>query len=257
MIELPKEIKKTKNKNPKTMIIYGVPKSGKTTALSKLKNCLIVDTESGTEFIDGAYVMQVPENLGEVGKFKWLKELANKIKEEGKPYDYVVIDTLSKLDEWAEWVGTYKYMKSTRGKKFNRKDNNEKNPMWDRSDDNYESVHTLGEGYGYRWSREAILDMVDTLKDLGKICTIFVCHVTDKLVAKTNSSEVMTRDLALTGKVRLILPRDVDAIGNVYNEDGKLMVSFVGSEDKVGGVRAEHLTGYKGELDWDKIFIKE
>ena len=30
-------------------------------------------------------------------------------------YDYLVIDTITKLDEWAEWVGTYNYMKSPPG----------------------------------------------------------------------------------------------------------------------------------------------
>lgn len=252
MIDLPKEVKTNVTKNVQSMIVYGLPKCGKTTALAKLKNCLIIDTEKGSAFVEGAFIMQVPEDKGEVGKFKWLKELANKIKEEGKPYDYVVIDTLSELDTWAEWVGTWNYMHSSQGKNFNR---GKDGKIVDRNSIDYESVLTLANGYGYRYTREAILDIFETLKDLGKVCTIFVCHVTDKMISKNGSSEVLVKDLALVGKVKDILPRTVDATANIYNEDGKTMISFVGSENKVGGVRAKHLIGYKGELDWSKIFI--
>lgn len=253
-IKLPTQVKTEVAKNARQLILYGLPKSGKTTALSKLDNCLIIDTENGTDFIEGAYVMKLPENLGAVGKFKWLKDVAAEIKKQGKPYSYVVIDTLSELDSLAEHVGTYVYCNSPQGKKFNRDD---KGVIMKPDNPNYESVVTLPNGFGYKWSRDAILDIFDTLKDLGSVCTIFVCHVADKMVSRNGTSEVMVKDLALVGKTKDILPRTVDAIANLYNEDGKTMISFVGSEHKVGGVRAKHLVGFQGELSWDKIFIKE
>lgn len=58
-------------------------------------------------------------------------------------------------------------------------------------------------------------------------------------------------------KVRSIIPRLVDSIATVWNEEGKLMISFIGEEDKIGGMRAPHLKGFSGELDWSKIFITE
>ena len=253
-IELPKEVKKDVLKNPQSMVVYGLPKAGKTTALSQLPNCLIIDTEKGTGFIEGAYVMNMPQDMGPVSKFRWLKEVAAQINEEGHPYDYVCIDTLTELDVLAEWVGTFNYMNSSQGKKFNRDDKT--GEVFKPTDPNYESVLTLGQGYGYRYSREAILDIFETLKGLGKVCTIFVCHVTDKMISKNGSEEVMVKDLALVGKVKDIIPRNVDAVANIYNEDGDIMISFAGSESKVGGVRAKHLIGYSGKLNWDKIFIK-
>ena len=39
--------------NPKIMLLYGAPKVGKTTMLSKLDDCLIVDTESGSNMVSG------------------------------------------------------------------------------------------------------------------------------------------------------------------------------------------------------------
>lgn len=253
-IKLPAKVKSEVSKNPSSMIIYGLPKSGKTTALSQLENCLIIDAEEGTKFVEGSYVIQIPEELGPVAKFNWLKDLARTIKKEGRPYDYVVIDTLSELDVLAEWVGTFNYMNSTQGKKFNRDERT--GETYKPNNPNYESVLSLAQGYGYRYTREAILDIFNELKNLGSVCTIFVCHVTDKMISKNGSSEVMVKDLALVGKTKDILPRTVDAIANLYNEDGETMISFVGSENKVGGVRAKHLIGYQGKLDWNKIFIK-
>jgi hypothetical protein len=250
-IVLPTKTSPAKSTNPETLILYGKPKVGKTTSVAQLKNVLIIDVEKGSAFIEGM-IMQPPENKGPVGKFKWLKELAATIKEAGKPYDYVAIDTLSQLDTDAEWVGTFNYMHSPTGKKFNRDSNGN---ILKPTDPGYESVLTLGNGYGYRYTREAIMDIYDTLKDLGKVCTIFICHVADKMIANKNGEEVMIKDLALVGKTRDVIPRLSDAIANVWNEEGELMISFIGDNEKIGGVRAKHLLGYKGKLDWNKIFI--
>jgi len=252
-IVLPTTPQKAKAINLQSLIIYGKPKVGKTSALAELPNCLILDVEKGTAFINGT-IMSPPEGTGPVGKFKWLKDVAKKIREEGKPYDFVAIDTISQLDIDSEWVGTYQYCLSISGKNFNR---DSKGNLLKPDDPSYESVLTLGNGYGYRWTREALMDIFETLRDLGKICTIFVCHVADKMIANKNGEEVMIKDLALTGKNRDVLPRLCDGIANVWNEDGKLMISFLGDAQKIGGVRAKHLLGYNKELNWNEIFIKE
>ena len=49
-------LKKVKRKaiseNPKVLLLYGAPKVGKTTALSQLNDCLIIDTEGGANMIE-------------------------------------------------------------------------------------------------------------------------------------------------------------------------------------------------------------
>jgi hypothetical protein len=238
--------------NMQSCILFGLPKCGKTTLLSKLPNCLIIDTENGTNKIS-AIIKKVPEDRGPVGKMKWLDDFADYLISEGKPYDYIALDTLTEVNELAEWSGTYRYMLSAQGKGFNRDDDGV--ALLPSSDD-YQSVHTLGQGYGYRWSREDTLRIFEKYKRVVKKCIFYVCHVEDKYMATIENTEVLLpKQLALTGKLRNILPRKVDAIGYVYNEEGVIKINFTGSEDRIGGNRCEHLRGYNDIADWNKIFI--
>lgn len=254
--ELPKE-KSTPTTNMESCILFGLPKCGKTTLLSKLPNCLIIDTEEGTNKIS-ALVKKVPSDKGPVGRMKWLEDFADYLIAQGKPYDYVAIDTFSEVNDMAEWSGTYRYMHSIQGRSFNRVDNIKGGEMLKPSDNSYESVHTLGEGYGYRWSREDTMRVFEKYMRVAKKCIFFVCHVEDKYVGqKENTDVIIPKQLALTGKLRLILPRKVDAVGYVYNEDGVIKINFTGNEERVGGNRCPHLQGYNDVADWSKIFIEE
>ena len=240
--------------NMESCILFGLPKCGKTTLLSKLPNCLIIDTENGTNKIK-ALVKKVPDDRGPVGRMRWLEEFADYLIAQGRPYDYIAIDTFSEVDEWAEWTGTYRYMNTSQGKGFNRDE--EGNPLTPKSED-YQSVHTLPQGFGYRWSREDTLRVFEKFKRAARKCVFYVCHVEDKyLSTKENTEVIAPKQLSLTGKVRNILPRKVDGIGYVYNEDGVIKINFAGDEERVGGNRCPHLQGYNDVADWSKIFIEE
>lgn len=241
--------------NATSMIVFGKEKCGKTTAFSKLENCLIIDTENGSKKVK-VKALIAPQDKGPVGKMQWLKKVADKLIEEGRPYDYVVIDTLSEVNEWSEWSGTWRYMNSVQGKKFNRVNGVKDGEMLDPTSDDYQSVHNLPEGYGYRWSRDEMLRIFNLFMGVAKKCVFFVCHVEDKFVGQNEKKdEVPEKQLALTGQLRRILPRKVDVIGYVYNKEDQLMINFSAAEDKLGGTRAKHLIGYNGPLDWEKIFI--
>ena len=247
--------------NIQTCILYGLPKCGKTTALSLLPNCLIIDTENGSDKISGL-IKKVPMDKGPVGRMQWLEKFADELIKAGKPYDYVAIDTFSEVNDWSEWSGTFRYMNSNIGKSFNRELDArgmpiKGGPMLKPTDDNYESVHNIGEGYGYRWSREDSLRMFEKYTRVAKKCVFFVCHVEDKYIGQKESTDVVApKQLALTGKLRNILPRKVDAIGYVYNDEGTIKINFTGNEERVGGIRCKHLLGYNDILDWNKIFLK-
>ena len=57
-MKLKKEKRKAISTNPQLLLLYGAPKVGKTTMLSSLDDCLIVDTERGANMLEG-YIQSV------------------------------------------------------------------------------------------------------------------------------------------------------------------------------------------------------
>ena len=49
--ELPKVVEKSTRINPKTIVLFSQPKTGKTTIVSKLANCLLIDLEEGSVYL--------------------------------------------------------------------------------------------------------------------------------------------------------------------------------------------------------------
>ena len=214
------------------MIIYGPPKIGKTTVLSQLKDCLIIDLEAGSDMVDALKVkVNSLKELGEVGKA---------IIKEGKPYKYVAIDTISKLEEWCEEDAKKLYMATPMGKNFETK-----NPGM--------SVLALPNGAGYLYLRMAYKKWIDRLNLLADH-VILVGHLKDKMLEK-KGKEVAVKDLDLTGKIKQITCANADAVGYIYREDDKTMVSFNSLEDVTAGSRCDHLKGQTMPLQWSNIFI--
>lgn len=101
-----------------------------------------------------------------------------------------------------------------------------------------------------------MVDLLNLSRQASKQCTIYVCHIKDKQLSKGDKGEVFVKDIALTGAVADIYSRNVDAIASVYQDDGNLMISFKGNEDRTGGNRGD-IGDYEGEFNWNNIFIKE
>lgn len=263
MIQLPEQIIKAAHKNPRTTLVYSKPKAGKTTIMSQLPNSLIIDTEDGAPFVDALKISVNNFNdLREVAEAIYLKGFKNNVYT--PPYEFLIIDTLTRIDEWSELEGTWKYMDKPQGKSFNRiggKKDGEKitNP----NHPDFETVHEIGQGYGYRYSREAVLRFFDSFNTLAPHI-IYNCHVKDKFVGvSTTGNEVMTKEINLTGKLKDIIASKVDTIAFFSKEGDKGYLSFTGDE----GTRSPHLSNKKilisekladGKIVtyWDKIFLK-
>jgi len=230
--KLPKTVVKASRKSPKNMVIYGPPKIGKTTMLSKLDNCLIIDLEDGSDMVDALKVKV--NNLG------MLATIGKEIIQEQKPYKYVAIDTISKLEEWCEVEGKRIYMKTPMGKNFEQK-----NPG--------ASVLSLPNGAGYLYLRIAFKQWIDRLNLLADH-VILVGHLKDKMLEK-KGKEVAVKDLDLTGKIKQITCANADAIGYIFREDEKTMISFNSLDDVTAGSRCDHLKGKTMPFEWNKIFI--
>jgi replication-associated recombination protein RarA len=136
-MELPFEPKKPLNQDPRFMILFGKPKTGKTTICGSIPNSLIVDMESkGTDDEDGGSwhiecVSLKAKTLKDIGAIiKAIKDFKN---EHGKdPYDVIVLDHASKLEEIAEDYALILYNATPQGKNYTGK------------------MSEMGQGYGYK-----------------------------------------------------------------------------------------------------------
>lgn len=277
---------KKRRVNPDTLLYSAKPKIGKTTKLSELKNNLIINLEkNGADFLKGidiidasgiltasvedikslllddvkTKVLDIADIVDASERHKALNRILNALIKLGKPYDYVSIDTITQADIDAEWAGTELYMDSLQGKTFNRENVVGKpSTQWPRlkyGDKDYQSVIEIGQN-GWRWSRSIMVDLLSLSRSASKKCTIYVCHIKDKMLSKGDKGEVFIKDIALTGAVADIYARNVSAVASVYKENETLMISFKGNEDRTGGNRGD-IGSYEGEFSWEKIFSEE
>ena len=217
---LKKVKRKAVSQNPKSLLLYGAPKVGKTTALSQLKDCLIIDTEDGANMIDG-YIETV----------KTREELIELLQEaqKGHDYKYVAIDTIDRIATWAE--------KSVC------------------KEENVVGIADLPFGKGFGLVREKVLNTVSILKDIFPH-VIIIGHRKWARAIVDGKSIVEPESLDLTGKLKNMLMADCDAIGYVYRDDEKdnLMVTFKANDALEAGSRSPHLRGKEMQLKWNLIY---
>lgn len=225
-------------------------KLGKTTQLTKLDDNLIIDLEKGTARYD-ALAIQANSylELQEV-----LVALATEYQANGGKYlhEFGSVDTLDALEDIAIHKAAEMYGKVPMGEKWykeNYKSPGVLNPKGD-------IITNLPNGAGYYWVRIAMKYYVDVFKQFFKHL-ILVSHVKDKKLASIDgTTEVVVKDISLTGRLGSILAAMADGIGFMYQDPKQgLMISFKTSDGSVMGSRCTHLAGQKFAFDWDKIFI--
>jgi hypothetical protein len=242
---LPTKIVKATTKSPKNMIIFSKPKVGKTTLLAQLDNCLIIDLENGTDYVDA---MKVKANsVADIAK------IGKAITDAGKPYKFIAIDTITALEEMCIPYAEELYSKSAMGKSWFTKGKAE-----------YGSILNMANGAGYPWLRQAFEKILGYIKTLAPH-VILVGHIKDTLLEK-NGAEFNSLDLDLTGKLKRITTSNSDAIGYLYRKGNQNILSFKTNDEIACGARPEHLRNAEivvsevnadGSIttSWDKVFI--
>lgn len=226
--------------NPRRLLIYSKPKVGKTTICATLENALLLDLEEGTDFVESMSV-KIPD-------IATLKAYGDLIKANNKPYEYLVIDTVTKLEDICLPMALDLYKQTPMGRSF--------------SGDN---VLSLPNGAGYYWLREAFSRVLSYIETLAPNI-IMLGHVLDKVI-DVKGKEVNASDIDLTGKLKRIACQDSDAIGYMYRENDQTFLNFNSSDTITCGARPQHLKGQNiliAELDnggnlvtyWNKIFLK-
>ena len=204
MLILPKEKNKPKVNNPRFLILFGRPKSGKTTLLSKLDNCLIVDLEGGSEFLEALSIQaRTIEDLGNISRA--ISEEAAKTG--NKPYKYIAIDNATRLEEMCLGYAKVLYRQTPMGKNYQGND-----------------VRTLPNGSGYMYLQQAVRKVIDMFRDL---CDNFILigHLKDKMINK-EGEELSEMSLDLVGKLANIICGEADAVGYVYRKKNETHISL-------------------------------
>lgn len=238
-IVLPTKKVKAERQNPKRLLVYSKPKTGKTTAFAGLDDNLILDLESGSDYVEALKV--------KVSNLQELLDAGKAIKAAGNPYKYITIDTVTALEDMIQPLAIKLYQKTPMGKNFDG-----------------DNVTTLPNGAGYLYIRQAffqVLDFIDTLAPH----IILAGHIKDKVV-DDKGEMVMSANIDLTGKIKSLICANADAIGYMYRKGNKTILSFKTNEEVTCGARPEHLRNEeivvtemneKGELEfhWDKIYV--
>ena len=235
---LPKKKVAPIHQNPRTLLIYSKPKSGKTSLLAGLEDNLILDLENGSDYVEA---LKVP-----IHSIEDLKKIGEQIKKEGKPYKYITVDTVTALEELAKGLALINYRQSAMGKNFTGK-----------------NVLELANGAGYLWLRNAFFSLIDYVKTLSDF-TILSGHIKDKVI-NDSGNVVDAANVDLSGKIKSMICAQADTIGYLYRKGNKTIINFKSNDEVICGSRSPHLRNQEIEVaemgedgilttNWDKIY---
>ena len=214
--------RKAVSQNPSTLLMYGPPKIGKTTMLSSLDKCLIIDTESGSNMIEG--------NIVNANNRKELIDILKQARE-GHEFTYIAIDTIDKVVQWAEEAVCV--------------------------ENSVQALADLPFGKGWGLARDKVMNTIHAFKDVCDHLIIVGHRKTAKAVVEGQAT-VEPESLDITGRLKNMIMSDSDAIGYIFrDEEEKLMISFKSDDTLEAGSRSPHLRGQVLPFDWNKIYIKE
>lgn len=185
-MKLPTSKVKIDRVNPKRLVIYSKPKTGKTTSYAGLENNLILDLEDGSDYVSALKI--------KVTSLTELREIGKQIKDAKYPYTYITVDTVTVLEDLVKPLAVKIYRATSMGKNFDGDD-----------------VIKLANGAGYMYLREAffqVLDYIDTLAPH----IILSGHIKDKQV-DDKGELVQAANIDLTGKIKSLICSQADAIG--------------------------------------------
>ena len=240
-IILPTERRKATDYNPRLMVLFGKPKSGKSSLMASLDNNLIIDLEDGYRSLD---VMCVQARSA-ADMFNIKAAIEKKNHENGdKPfYRFITIDNATRLEEMSIVFANSLYRKTSMGQSWGYQKDKIGNLLKDANGkpvpDPKADVRQLPNGAGYLYMRQALKEMINMFKPLCDTL-VLVCHVKDKQIKK-NEEETTEMTVDLAGKTGDIICGEADAIGYVSRQDNKTLITFKGGDNTIRGSRPLHL----------------
>jgi hypothetical protein len=214
-----------KRKDPGMLTLFGQSKVGKTTLLSQLPNCLIIDTEKGADYVSGL--------IAQANSYRDLIAIGKELKESVHKYDYVAIDTIDKVSDWMEAQTVFEYNQDAKLK--------------------VASFSDIPYGGGYNSVRNKMMGLLASFKAIAPKL-ILIGHRKKTVIGETEV-KFSSASLDLTGKLKNMICADSDAIGYIYREEGVVMISFETTEELEAGSRCDHLKGKVFPFNWSQIYI--
>lgn len=208
---------------PKNLVIFSKPKTGKSTLFAKLPRCLILDLEHGTDFLEAVKI--------KAGSIQDIWAIGAQIVAEGYPYQFIAVDTITKLEEMCLPYAEHLYSQTAMGKNWFTPDVGGKAQ--------YGSILNMPKGSGYPWLTKAMKLVIAYISTLAPNI-ILSGHI--KLVQYEKAGgEFSATDLNLTGKIKGDVCADSDAIGYLYRKGNQNILSFKTTDEIVCGARPQHL----------------
>jgi hypothetical protein len=215
-MEIEKVIPKpNKFPNNRLFLIYGAPKTGKTTFASTWNNPLIIDLENGANNIECTRVR--PRTMKELKETLTMKEIDT--------YDTIVIDSLDIL---------YSFIERNTISTLNKQN---------KTNYSYIGAFQFGSGWAHAknsmksWIFEFIIPLLQNDKNI-----ILIGHEKAETIKRENKEDETKYNISLPGQTGTLVTSLCEAIGRVHIKSGKHMISFSPAHD-LGGSRIKALAG--------------
>lgn len=201
--------------NNRLFLIYGSPKTGKTSYSASWPESIIIDLENGANDIECVRVK--PRTLKELKESLTMPEL--------KDYQTIVIDSLDIL---------YSLIERNTISVLNKQA---------KTNYNYIGAFQFGAGWSHAknslksWIFEFIIPLMHDNKNV-----ILICHEKSEVVKRAGKDDETKYGISLPGQTATLVTSLADAIGRVHIKNGKHMISFSPAHD-LGGSRIKALAG--------------
>lgn len=182
MIQLPKnnEVIQAAGLSPKRTILFSFPKAGKSSLCLRLKNSLLIDLEEGTSLYNGTKIsLKEQTKLSGKSDLATLKLITDALKKD--PRDYIILDTVTELEDMALRYAVHLYKKSLQGRNY--------------QGDNL--LADLGQN-AYGFIRDAFTEMLDWFEGTYTKGIIYLCHIKLASISK-GEKDIQVKDIQLLG----------------------------------------------------------
>jgi hypothetical protein len=235
-LSLPTEPVKAQLLEPKSLVIMGAPKIGKTTACALLPKALVLNCEDKEQTTTGM--------IKYFDSYEMLVAILKHIRENPDKYNYMfgVVDTVTKLEALAEKRGEMIYARTLQGKNWIviDKATGKLSPLCGKA--KYRSILSLPKGAGYPYVTTALREIKQMLEDTFPY-VIYLAHTKETQMEDSAGEEITVTEINLTGKNKLMFASEAQAIGRMQRMGKELYIQFQPSDSVIAGNKIDRLDG--------------